>query len=70
VIEGPFVRFAQESARRFGVPAPDGETIKEAVKDLKSLKGTRENLSVAGPLSRAATMVKKGPSQPSPDGLK
>ena len=40
-IEGPFVRFAQESARRFGVPVPDSETIKEAVKDLKSLKGTR-----------------------------
>ena len=40
-IEGPFVRFAQESARRFGVPVPDGETIKEAVKGRKSLKGTR-----------------------------
>jgi hypothetical protein len=39
--EGPFVRFAQESARRFGVPVPDGETIKEAVKGRKSLKGTR-----------------------------
>jgi hypothetical protein len=41
-IEGPFVRFAQESARQFGVPAPDGETIKEAVKGRKSLKGTRK----------------------------
>ena len=40
-IEGPFVRFAQESAQRFGVPVPDGETIKEAVKGRKSLKGTR-----------------------------
>ena len=41
-IEGPdLVRFVQESARRFGVPVPDGETIKEAVKDLKSLKEPR-----------------------------
>jgi hypothetical protein len=35
-IKGPFVRFAQESARRFGVPVPSGETIKEAVKGRKS----------------------------------
>jgi hypothetical protein len=35
-IKGPFVRFAQESARRFGVPVPSGETIKEAVKGHKS----------------------------------
>jgi hypothetical protein len=43
-IKGPFVRFAQESARRFGVPAPDSETIKEAVKDLKSLRRERAKI--------------------------
>jgi hypothetical protein len=43
-IEGPFVRFAQESARRFGVPVPSGETIKEAMKGRKSLKGTRAKI--------------------------